>query len=108
MVTRNKVRVLIADDSPHFRDLIAKVVSADPMLEVVATAHHGREAAQLCKGVKPDIITIDLNMPDADGFEGISEIMAETPTPILVLSANREESDGFRALSLGALDILAK
>ena len=47
-------------------------------------------------------------MPDADGFSGIARIMAETPTPILVLTANREEAVGFRALSLGALDILEK
>ncbi len=51
---------------------------------------------------------MDLNMPDADGFSGIARIMAETPTPILVLTANREEAVGFRALSLGALDILEK
>ena len=47
-------------------------------------------------------------MPDADGFSGIARIMAETPTPILVLTANRQEAVGFRALSLGALDILEK
>jgi two-component system chemotaxis response regulator CheB len=51
---------------------------------------------------------MDLNMPDADGFSGIARIMADTPTPILVLTANREEAVGFRALSLGALDILEK
>jgi two-component system chemotaxis response regulator CheB len=51
---------------------------------------------------------MDLNMPDADGFSGIARIMAETPTPILVLTANPEEAVGFRALSLGALDILEK
>ncbi len=51
---------------------------------------------------------MDLNMPDADGFSGISRIMAETPIPILVLTANREEAVGFRALTLGALDILEK
>ncbi len=58
--------------------------------------------------LKPDVITMDLNMPDADGFSGIARIMAETPTPILVLTANKAEVVGFRALSLGALDIVEK
>jgi two-component system chemotaxis response regulator CheB len=62
----------------------------------------------MARDLKPDVITMDLNMPDADGFSGIARIMAETPTPILVLTADRQEVVGFRALSLGALDILEK
>lgn len=102
------IRVLVADDSELFRDLLARVVSADPSYEVVGVAADGNVAAALARSVKPDVITMDLHMPSADGFSGIARIMAETPTPILVLSANREEAVGFRALSLGALDILEK
>ncbi len=102
------IRVLVADDSELFRELLARVVAAEPGFEVVAVAADGNEAAAQAERLKPDVITMDLNMPDADGFSGIARIMAETPTPILVLTANPEEAVGFRALSLGALDILEK
>jgi len=102
------IRVLVADDSEIFRELLAGVVAAEPGFEVVAVAADGNAAAALARSARPDVITMDLNMPDADGFSGIARIMAETPTPILVLTANPEEAVGFRALSLGALDILEK
>ena len=102
------VRVVVADDSELFRELLARVIAAEPGFEVVAVAANGNDAATLTGKLKPDVITMDLNMPDADGFAGIARIMADTPTPILVLTANREEAVGFRALSLGALDLLEK
>ncbi len=102
------IRVLVADDSELFRELLVRVVAADPGFDVVAIAADGNAAAALARSVRPDVITMDLNMPDADGFSGIARIMAETPTPILVLTATPEEAVGFRALSLGALDILEK
>jgi two-component system chemotaxis response regulator CheB len=102
------IRVLVADDSALFRELLSQVVVAEPGFEVVAVASDGNAAAALARSLRPDVITMDLNMPDADGFSGIARIMAETPTPILVLTANRAETVGFRALSLGALDILEK
>lgn len=102
------IRVLVADDSELFRELLSRVVAAEAGFEVVAVAADGNAAAALARSLRPDVITMDLNMPDADGFSGIARIMAETPTPILVLTANREETVGFRALSLGALDILEK
>ncbi len=94
------IRILVADDSELFRELLVRVV--------VAVAADGNAAASLARSVRPDVITMDLAMPDADGFSGIARIMAETPTPILVLTATPEEAVGFRALSLGALDILEK
>jgi two-component system, chemotaxis family, protein-glutamate methylesterase/glutaminase len=102
------VRVLVADDSELFRELLSRVVAAERGFEVVAVAADGDEAAHLARSLRPDVITMDLNMPDADGFSGIARIMADTPTPILVLTANPTEAVGFRALSLGALDILEK
>ncbi len=102
------IRVLVADDSELFRELLSRVVAAEPGFEVVAVAADGNAAAALAQSLRPDVITMDLNMPDADGFSGIARIMADTPTPILVLTANREEAVGFRALTLGALDILEK
>lgn len=102
------IRVLVADDSELFREVLGRVIGAEPGFEVVAAAANGDQAARLARQLRPDVITMDINMPDADGFSGIARIMAETPTPILVLTVNREETVGFRALSLGALDILEK
>jgi two-component system, chemotaxis family, protein-glutamate methylesterase/glutaminase len=109
-VTRNeaRIRVLVADDSELFREVLSRVIGADAGFEVVAVAADGNAAARLARELKPDVITMDLNMPDADGFSGIARIMAETPTPIMVLTANKAEVVGFKALSLGALDILEK
>ncbi|WP_242392330.1 chemotaxis-specific protein-glutamate methyltransferase CheB [Anaeromyxobacter oryzisoli] len=102
------VRVLVADDSELFRELLSRVVAAEPGFEVVAVAADGGAAAALARNLRPDVITMDINMPDTDGYSGIARIMADTPTPILVLTANPTEAVGFRALSLGALDILEK
>lgn len=108
MTGRGRVRVLVADDSPLFREALRQLVEADPDFELVGVAANGEEAAAVARTRRPDVITMDLHMPDADGFSGIARIMAETPTPILVLAADPSESSGFQALSLGALDILAK
>jgi two-component system chemotaxis response regulator CheB len=102
------VRVLVADDSELFRELLSGVVAAGKGFELAAVASDGAEAARLARQHRPDVITMDLNMPEADGFAGIARIMAETPTPILVLTASPTEAAGFKALSLGALDILEK
>lgn len=102
------IRVLVADDSELFRELLSRVIAADPAFDVVAVAADGNAATTLARDQRPDVITMDLNMPDADGFSAIARIMAETPTPILVLTANRAEVVGFKALSLGALDIVEK
>src|SRR6266545_8120948 len=102
------VRVLVADDSVFFREVLAQLVAAEPGFEVVATACDGDDAAARAAALRPDVITMDLGMPRVDGFAGIARVMAETPTPILVLTSASEASVGFRALSLGALDILEK
>lgn len=102
------VRVLVADDSELFREVLSKVIAAEPGFEVAAVAADGGAAAALARTLRPDVITMDINMPDTDGFSGIARIMADTPTPILVLTASPTEAVGFRALSLGALDILEK
>jgi two-component system chemotaxis response regulator CheB len=102
------IRVLVADDSELFRELLSRAVSGDPVFEVAGVAADGEEAAAMARRLRPDVITMDLNMPDSDGYSGIARIMADTPTPILVLTANPTEAVGFKALSLGALDILEK
>jgi two-component system chemotaxis response regulator CheB len=102
------VQVVVADDSPLFREMLLRVIGAEPSFRVVAVAGDGEEAARLTRALRPDVVTMDLHMPDADGFSGIARIMAETPTPILVLTSVPAEAVTFKALSLGALDILEK
>jgi len=103
-----RIRVLVADDSPVFREALAQLVGGEADFEVVGVAADGDEAAAAARRLRPDVVTMDLHMPDADGYSGIARIMAEAPTPILVLTATPTESAGFKALSLGALDILEK
>ncbi|OFX25818.1 MAG: chemotaxis response regulator protein-glutamate methylesterase [Anaeromyxobacter sp. RBG_16_69_14] len=105
--SRSRIRVLVADDSEVFREALAAVIDLDPGLETVATVGDGRAAAELTSALRPDVVTMDLGMP-VDGFTGIARIMAKTPTPILVLTANHDAAAAFRALSLGALDVLDK
>jgi len=102
------VQVLVADDSPLFREMLCGVIGAEAGYQVVGVAANGDEAARLARSLRPDVVTMDLHMPDADGFSGIARIMAETPTPILVLTSVPAAAVTFRALSLGALDILEK
>ena len=103
-----RVRVLVADDSPLFREVLGRLVGDEPGFEVVGSARDGEEAARLVRALRPDVVTMDLQMPEADGFSGIARIMAETPTPILVLTSQPARAVSFRALSLGALDLLEK
>lgn len=104
----NPIRVLVADDSPFVREWICTTLAATPGFAVVGTASNGAEAARLTVQLQPDVVTMDLRMPTSDGFEGIARIMAERPTPILVLTAEPAEPNTFRALSLGALDLIEK
>lgn len=105
---QEKIRVLVADDSEIVREILVSALQEGGEFEVVGTGANGDEAAALTAKLRPQVITMDLHMPGSDGFAGIAKIMAETPTPILVLSSNREEIKGFRALSLGALDLVEK
>lgn len=96
------------DDSPLVRTWIADAVDAHPHFEVVATAADGIEAVRHNLALRPDVITMDLRMPGADGFTAIARIMSERPAPILVITAEPEAPNAFRALSLGALDVIEK
>ncbi len=105
---RGPIRVLVVDDSPLFRDLLRRLVAADRGFKVVGVAENGEAAAALAREHRPDVITMDLHMPEADGFQGIARVMAETPTPILVLSGDADASASYKAFQLGALDVAEK
>ena len=101
------IRVLVVDDSEIFRRLVVATLSGSEFI-VVGEASDGAEAARQCAHLKPDVISLDLTMGRVDGFAAIREIMAFTPTPILVLSSLTSDQGAFRALEYGALDVMGK
>lgn len=106
-----KIRVLIVDDSVVAGNLIKDILQEDSEITVVGIARNGKEALQKVAELKPQIITMDLNMEGMDGFEAISKIMYTHPTPILVCTTTvfkEKKYIGFEALNLGALDIIEK
>jgi two-component system, chemotaxis family, protein-glutamate methylesterase/glutaminase len=104
------LRVLIVDDSAFFRRRLTDIFKADPQLEVVGTAGNGQEAIDRTAELKPDVITMDIEMPVMDGITAVRRIMAARPTPILMFSSLTH--DGAQAtldaLDAGAADFLPK
>ncbi|MFL5320052.1 MAG: chemotaxis-specific protein-glutamate methyltransferase CheB [Myxococcaceae bacterium] len=107
----SKISVLVVDDSPICRQLIADALRKDPDLNIVGMACDGKEAISLVAQLKPNVITMDVDMPVLDGLSATEHIMAETPTPILMLTAdprNQAPELTCRALELGALALQVK
>ncbi len=104
------MRVLIVDDSGFMRRAIRRMIESDPDLEVVGEAANGKEAVEQVKKLKPDVVTLDIQMPVMDGLAALAQIMAECPTPVLMCSSLTKEGsrEALRALRLGARDFVAK
>ncbi|WZP00711.1 chemotaxis-specific protein-glutamate methyltransferase CheB [Isosphaeraceae bacterium EP7] len=105
------IRVLIVDDSATARTLIEAVLQTDPQIRVVGTAGDGAEAIRQAQLLKPDLITMDVNMPVMDGLEATRRILEVCPTPIVVVSAGVDSPEmkiSFNALKVGALDVVSK
>jgi two-component system, chemotaxis family, protein-glutamate methylesterase/glutaminase len=105
------IRVLVVDDSLTVRSRLVEILRADPDFEVVGEASDGRRAVELCAKLKPDVVTLDIVMPDTTGLNATEHIMAHMPTPILIVSSsfNRGELfDTYSALQAGAVDVLEK
>lgn len=106
-----KVSVMVVDDSPLCRQLIVDALGQDPEIEVVAQAENGQQAYERAAALKPQVITMDVDMPVLDGLSATERIMAEHPTPILVLTAdprNQAPELTHRALAVGALALQVK
>src|SRR5690242_1895604 len=86
-----KFRVLIVDDSAFMRKVLENIFNADELLTVVGQAKDGREAIALAESLKPDVITMDINMPHVDGLQATAHIMTTNPKPIVIVSSESKE-----------------
>lgn len=104
------IRILVVDDSPFMRKSLQKMLEEAPDLRVIATARDGVDALEKIKEHKPDIVTLDIEMPRMDGLTCLRRIMAEHPLPVLMVSSLTQEGAKatLDALSLGALDFIPK
>ncbi len=105
-----KFRVLVVDDSAFMCKVLETIFNADDQLQVVGRAKDGREAIALSESLKPDVITMDLNMPHMDGLQATAHIMTNNPRPIVIVSSESKEgaASTLKALELGAIDFVTK
>ena len=102
------IRVLVIDDSAQNRRTLTELLSGQMDILVVGHASDGDEGLKAVNALRPDVITLDLEMPRLDGFTFLRLLMATQPTPVIVVSSYAHRADVFQALSLGALDFLGK
>ena len=104
------IRVLVADDSAFMRKLLTDLFLAAPDFEVVDTARNGQDAIEKVKQYKPDLVTMDVEMPILNGLQALEAIMRESPVPVVMISSlTKEGADTtVKALALGAVDFVAK
>jgi two-component system, chemotaxis family, protein-glutamate methylesterase/glutaminase len=104
------IRVLVVDDSATMRGLITARLQTDPLIEVVGQASDPHEARQAIKRLNPDVVTLDIEMPNMDGIEFLDKIMRLRPTPVIMISTltQRGADVSLKALEIGAFDCIAK
>ena len=104
------IQVLIVDDSTFMRKSLSSMLTKDPRITIVGMARNGEEALQLVHQLKPDVVTMDVEMPGMNGIEALKRIMAEHPVPVLMVSSLTTEGAGdtLKALELGAVDYIPK
>src|SRR5258708_1967477 len=103
-----KFRVLIVDDSAFMRKVLEHISNADDQLQVAGDGKDGREGVGMGESLKPDIITIDINMPHMDGLQATAQIMTTNPRPIVIVSSESKEgaASTLKALELGAIEFV--
>ncbi|WP_227767296.1 protein-glutamate methylesterase/protein-glutamine glutaminase [Zhaonella formicivorans] len=106
----SQVKVLVVDDSAFMRQVIIKMLEADPEIKVVGYARDGQEALDKVQRFKPDVVTMDVEMPGISGLETLEQLMCQAPTPVVMLSAvtTNGAQATIKALELGAVDFVTK
>lgn len=107
-MSERKIQVLVVDDSAYGRRTIAQILESEKDMEVVDRASDGDEGLRKAAQLRPDLITLDLEMPKLDGFSFLRLLMATAPTPVIVISSYAHKADVFKALELGAFDFVPK
>lgn len=105
------IRILLAEDSIIFVSLLKEILSSTHDLEIIQVVDNGEDAVQACAQLQPDIVLMDVQMPRLDGLSATEQIMAQCPTPILIITADPFQGGidiSFKALSAGALDLYPK
>src|SRR5712692_1666704 len=105
-----KIRILVVEDSPFMCKVLENIYNGDQQMQVVGSAKDGRQAISLAESLKPDVISMDINMPHMDGLQATAEIMTRNPRPIVIVSSESREgaASTLRALELGAIEFVAK
>lgn len=110
MNTGSRKKALVVDDSAFMRKLISDFLSSHPKIEVIGTARNGQDAIEKVLALKPDVVTMDIEMPLMNGLEALQEIMAKHPVPVVMLSSTTEigAENTMLAMAYGAVDFIAK
>lgn len=105
-----KIRVLVVDDSAFMRKVISDLLMDDQLIEVIATARNGEDALKKLKTLKPDVMTLDVEMPVMDGIATLKRVMKEHPLPVVMISSVTKEgtANTLAAMELGAVDFITK
>ncbi|MBS4172537.1 chemotaxis response regulator protein-glutamate methylesterase [Bacillus sp. FJAT-49736] len=105
-----KIRVLVVDDSAFMRKLISDILQSDSNIEVIGTSRNGLDAIEKVKKWKPNVVTLDIEMPIMDGLEALQRIMKENPTPVIMLSSTTKlgAENTMTAMQYGAIDFVTK
>lgn len=108
MLASRLIRVLVVDDSALVRQMLTRALSMDPRIEIVGTARTGVEAIERARELQPDVITLDIEMPELTGLEALPYIRKHTNSRVVILSSLDDPDTTYRALSMGAIDFIAK
>lgn len=106
-----RLRVLVVEDSATIRRYLVNLLLSDKTMEVIGEATNGREAVEMCARLRPDVVTMDMMLPEMNGLLATEQIMAYSPTPILIVSSSVNRGEAFQtydALAAGAVDVLDK
>ncbi|GHV33053.1 chemotaxis response regulator protein-glutamate methylesterase [Synergistales bacterium] len=109
-MSESRVRVIIVDDSALMRRMLGDILSSEPRIEVIGTAKDGVDAIAKIKLLSPDVVTLDVEMPNKGGLEVLKEVMTNNPVPVIMVSSHTQEGAQvtLKALTLGCVDFVAK